>query len=62
MIKQILLILLGIFFLLNGINHFYNTQVLKEYAKKRGMIAPKIMVYLAGILLVLGGLSMISGI
>lgn len=62
MIKQILLILLGIFFLLNGINHFYNTQVLKEYAKKRGMIAPKVMVYLSGILLVLGGLSMISGI
>jgi len=62
MIKQILLILLGIFFLLNGINHFYITQVLKEYAKKRGLIAPKIMVFMAGVLLVLGGLTLMTGV
>jgi putative oxidoreductase len=61
MIKQILLILLGIFFLLNGANHFYNTQTLKEYAHKRGLIAPKTMVILSGLLLTAGGLSLISG-
>lgn len=61
MIKKILLILLGLFFLLNGINHFYNTQILKEYAHNRSLIAPKLMVILSGILLVTGGFTLISG-
>lgn len=61
MIKQILLVLLGIFFIINGINHFYNTQILKEYAKKRGLIHPKIMIILSGLLLISGGLSLITG-
>lgn len=61
MIKQILLILLGLFFLLNGVNHFYNTHILKEYANKRSLIAPKLMVVLSGILLVLGGSTLIIG-
>jgi len=61
MIKQILLILLGLFFLLNGVNHFYNTHILKEYADKRSLIAPKLMVILSGILLVAGGATLISG-
>jgi putative oxidoreductase len=61
MIKQILLVLLGIFFLLNGFNHFYNTHTLKEYAQKRGLFAPKTMVILSGLLLTAGGVSLISG-
>jgi uncharacterized membrane protein YphA (DoxX/SURF4 family) len=61
MLKQILLVLLGLFFLLNGFNHFYNTHILKEYAHKRGLIAPKIMVILSGILLTAGGLALITG-
>jgi putative oxidoreductase len=61
MIKQILLVLLGIFFLLNGVNHFYNTHILKEYAEKRSLIAPKLMVILSGLLLIAGGLTLISG-
>lgn len=61
MIKQILLILLGVFFLLNGINHFYNSKIIGEYAEKRSLLASKLMVKLSGILLCLGGLSLISG-
>jgi uncharacterized membrane protein YphA (DoxX/SURF4 family) len=61
MIKTILVILLGVFFLVNGINHFYNTDVLKKYASKRGLFSPKLMVQLSGILLLLGGLSLVSG-
>ncbi len=61
MIKQILLILLGLFFLLNGVNHFFNTHILKEYADKRSLIAPKLMVILSGILLIAGGATLISG-
>jgi putative oxidoreductase len=61
MIKQILIILLGVFFLLNGINHLFNTHILKEYAQKKGLFAPKTMVLLSGILLLAGGLSLVSG-
>ena len=59
MIKTILIILLGVFFLVNGINHFYNSHFVEEYAEKRGLFEPKIMVFLSGLLLLFGGLSMI---
>ena len=62
MIKTILLTLLGIFFILNGINHLFNTQTLEEYAHKRGLFSPKLMVYISGVALILGGLSLITGI
>lgn len=62
MIKQILLILLGIFFILNGLNHFFNKRILEEYAEKRSLFAPKIMLNLSGILLCLGGLTLVTGV
>ena len=61
MIKTILLILLGLFFVLNGLNHFFNSRILEEYAHKRGLFSPNLMVKLSGILLVLGGLSLMTG-
>ncbi len=63
MIKTILLVLLGVFFILNGVNHFFNTDVLAEYAHKRGIpiISPKLAVYLSGVLLLFGGLSLMTG-
>lgn len=61
MIKSTLIILLGLFFIVNGINHFYNSQTLKKYAKKKGLIEPRIMVFLSGLLLLAGGMSMITG-
>lgn len=61
MIKTILVALLGVFFIVNGINHFYNSHILKEYAHKKGLVEPKIMVFLSGLLLIAGGTSMISG-
>ncbi len=61
MIKKTLLIFLGMFFLLNGVNHFYNSHILKEYAEKRSLIAPKLMVILSGLLLIAGGLTIITG-
>lgn len=61
MIKQILVVLLGVFFLLNGVNHFWNSHIIQEYAHRRGLLAPKLMVYLSGALLVLGGLCLITG-
>ena len=55
MLKLILIILLAIFFILNGINHFYNDKIIEEYAAKRGMFSPKLAVPAAGILLIIGG-------
>ncbi len=61
MIKTILLILLGVFFFLNGVNHLVNTHIYKEYAHKKGLISPKFMVKISGVLLIAGGLSLATG-
>jgi putative oxidoreductase len=60
MIKTTLVILLGVFFIVNAINHFYNSHILQEYAHKKGLIKPEIMVFLSGLLLLAGGISMIT--
>ncbi|MEM7129677.1 MAG: DoxX family membrane protein [Chloroflexota bacterium] len=67
MIKTILLIVLGLFFVLNGINHLFNTKTLAEYAHKRelftfGIFSPELMVQISGIALIFGGLSLMTGI
>ena len=61
MIKTILLILLGLFFILNGINHLFNRQIIEEYAEKRSLLAPRLLVFLSGLLLIFGGLSLMTG-
>lgn len=61
MIKTILITLLGIFFILNGVNHLFNTKMLEEYAHKRGLISPRLMVYISGVALIFGGLSLMTG-
>ncbi|MDX1665576.1 MAG: DoxX family protein [Saprospiraceae bacterium] len=58
LIKTILIALLGVFFILNGINHFYNEKMLEEYAEKRGLFSPQLAVRLAGILLIGGGVAL----
>lgn len=58
MIKTILLILLGLFFVLNGINHLVNTHIYQEYSLKKGLISPLLMVRLSSVVLILGGLSL----
>ncbi|MBU41619.1 MAG: hypothetical protein CMN76_00250 [Spirochaetaceae bacterium] len=57
--KDILLLVLGVFFVLNGINHLINTHVYKKYAAKRGLIHPAFMVRASAIVLILGGASLI---
>ncbi len=59
MLKTILLILLGIFFVLNGLNHLFNTNVLREYAEKKGLFSPRIMVLISGLALIFGGISLV---
>ena len=54
-------ILLGGFFVWNGIEHFTNIKGLTGYAKHRKIPAAREMVYITGILLLLGGFSIIFG-
>ncbi len=56
-LKTILIILLAIFFILSGINHFYNKHTLEEYARTRGLVSPGVCVKLAGVLLIFGGIA-----
>jgi uncharacterized membrane protein YphA (DoxX/SURF4 family) len=59
MFKIILLTLLSVFFILNGLNHFYNEKMIEAYARKRHLFSPKLSVIAAGILLITGGVFLI---
>lgn len=60
MVKTILIICLGIFFIANALNHFFNKHTLVEYAEKRNLLAPGLMVKLSGVLLLFGGFTLIT--
>jgi putative oxidoreductase len=44
-----------------SLNHFRNVDVMTGYAQFKGVPAPRVAVLGSGILLLLGGLSMLSG-
>lgn len=44
-----------------GLNHFLQSDQLAGYAKSQGVPAPRLSVLLSGLLLVLGGVSLILG-
>ena len=50
------------FWLMSSFNHFKNLNYISEYAKARGTPSPKIAVAGTGVLLLLGGLSMLLGV
>ena len=54
-------IILGGFFLYGGIHHFTSLEYMAGYAKMKGTPAPKAAVAGTGLLLVLGGLSLLLG-
>jgi len=54
-------LLFGGFFAFNGIGHFLQTDSLAGYAKMKGVPAPEAAVILTGVLLLLGGLSILTG-
>jgi len=49
------------FFLMNGFNHFAQLNMLTGYAKSKGIPAPALAVGGSGVLLFLGGLSLLLG-
>jgi putative oxidoreductase len=54
-------VIVGGFFLMNGFNHFAQLNVLSGYAKSKGIPAPALAVGGSGVLLFLGGLSLLLG-
>jgi putative oxidoreductase len=54
-------IIVGLFFLMSGMHHFTGHSMMAGYAKSKGIPAAGAGVAGSGILLVLGGLSMLLG-
>jgi putative oxidoreductase len=55
-------VLFSALFLVSGMNHFANTDAMTGYAQSRGVPAARAAVLGGGILLVLGGLSVLLGV
>lgn len=53
--------LFGGYFLYNGINHFMHRDNMTGYAQSKGIPAPEVAVQATGAMLVLGGLSLVTG-
>ena len=55
-------ILLGGYFLFNAFNHFSNITMMGGYAQSKGVPSPKAAVGFSGLLLLVGGLSILLGV
>jgi uncharacterized membrane protein YphA (DoxX/SURF4 family) len=54
-------IILGVYYLFNAINHFTRLQMMSGYAASKGVPAPQLFVIVTGILLLIGGVSILLG-
>jgi putative oxidoreductase len=52
----------GGYFLYNGINHFVNQQMMSQYAASKGTAAPDAAVVASGVMLTVGGFSILAGV
>jgi uncharacterized membrane protein YphA (DoxX/SURF4 family) len=55
-------IILGGFFIYSGVNHFIGFETMTQYAKMKGVPFPAIAQGMTGLMLLLGGLSIMFGI
>ena len=53
---------LGGFFVYSGVNHFIGFQMMSQYAKMKGVPFPAVAQGMTGLMLLLGGLSIVFGI
>ena len=54
-------VMVGGFFLMNGFNHFAKLNMMAGYAKSKGTFAPTLSVGGTGVILLLGGASLLLG-
>jgi uncharacterized membrane protein YphA (DoxX/SURF4 family) len=52
-------IIAGGYFIMGGFNHFNNLEMMTGYAKSKGTPAPTVAVTGTGVLLLLGGVSLL---
>ncbi|NIT86220.1 MAG: DoxX family protein [Gemmatimonadetes bacterium] len=55
-------VIFGGFFIYNGLNHFMNLGMMKGYAGSKDVPAPGLAVTVTGLMLVVGGLSVLLGL
>ena len=55
-------ILFSAIFIQSGVGHLMNTAQMGEYAKTKGVPAPKVAVFLTGVMILLGGISVLLGL
>lgn len=55
-------IIFGGYFIYNGVNHFIGFGVMTEYTRLKGVPYPAISQVMTGLMLLLGGLSIVFGI
>lgn len=55
-------IIFGGYFIYNGVNHFIGFGMMTQYAKMKGVPFPAIAQSITGIMLLLGGLSILLGL
>ncbi len=54
-------LILGIYFIFNGYNHFKNLKSMVEYAKSKNIPSPTLSIIVTGILLLIGGITILIG-
>ncbi|MFP4038618.1 MAG: DoxX family protein [Candidatus Nanohaloarchaea archaeon] len=54
-------ILLGGYFAFSGLNHFMQSREMSGWVESKGLPQPQALVYLSGLLLIAGGLTIIAG-
>jgi putative oxidoreductase len=55
-------IILAGYFLFSGINHFIRMGMMSDYSKMKGVPLPSVAVAFTGLILILGGLSILLGV
>jgi putative oxidoreductase len=54
-------VIVGVYFLYSARNHFFNLEFLAGYAGSKNVPAPKLAIIVTGVLLLVGGLSILTG-
>ncbi|MDY6768850.1 MAG: DoxX family protein [Candidatus Nanohaloarchaea archaeon] len=55
-------VLFGLFFVFNGVNHFMKREMMVGYAESKGVPSASVMVPVTGLMLVIGGLAIVTGL
>ncbi len=54
-------VVLGLYYLFNALNHFTQVPMMSQYAASKGVPLPEVAVLVTGLLLLVGGLSILTG-